>query len=116
MAVDPEKLVRLLRDGNVMEPLDIQRIKVLQRKFDNDQKLSLKELGLLREYSMKLIEEVFNNPLLYNELRRAMIRAEQEQESKHIHDFRAKRERVLGIGTARKKKTWQNKIKKTTSK
>ena len=33
MAIDPEKLVRLLRDGNVMEPLDIQRIKILQRKL-----------------------------------------------------------------------------------
>ena len=43
MAVDPEKLVRLLRDGNVMEPLDIQRIKILQRKFDAGQNLSLKE-------------------------------------------------------------------------
>ena len=74
MAVDPEKLVRLLRDGNVMEPLDIQRVKILQRKFDAGQKLSFKEFGLLREYSMQLIEEVFNNPLLYNELRRAMVR------------------------------------------
>ena len=74
MAVDPEKLVRLLRDGNVMEPLDIQRVKILQRKFDSGQKLSLKEFGLLREYSMQLVEEVFNNPLLYNELRRAMVR------------------------------------------
>ncbi len=86
MAVDPEKLVRLLRDGNVMEPLDIQRIKILQRKFDADQKLSLKELGLLREYSMKLIEVVFNSSELYHELRREMVRADQEQESKAIHD------------------------------
>ena len=74
MAVDPEKLVRLLRDGNVMEPLDIQRVKILQRKFDAGQKLSLKEFGLLRTYSMQLVEEVFNNPLLYNELRRVMVR------------------------------------------
>jgi len=74
MAVDPEKLVRLLRDGNVMEPLDIQRVKILQRKFDAGQNLSLKEYKLLREYSMQLVEEVFNNPLLYNELRRAMVR------------------------------------------
>ena len=74
MAVDPEKLVRLLRDGDVMDPLDIQRIKILQRKFDAGQKLSLKEFGLLREYSMQLVEEVFNNPLLYNELRRVMVR------------------------------------------
>ena len=74
MAVDPEKLVRLLRDGNVMEPLDIQRIKILQRKFDSGQKLSLKEFGLLREYSMQLVEEVFNSPILYNELRRVMVR------------------------------------------
>ena len=74
MAVDPEKLVRLLRDGNVMEPLDIQRVKILQRKFDAGQKLSLKEFVLLREYSMQLVEEVFNNPILYNELRRVMVR------------------------------------------
>ena len=74
MAVDPEKLVRLLRDGDVMDPLDIQRIKILQRKFDSGQKLSLKEFGLLREYSMQLIEEVFNSPILYNELRRVMVR------------------------------------------
>ncbi len=74
MAVDPEKLVRLLRDGNVMEPLDIQRIKILQRKFDAGQKLSLKVFGILREYSMQLVEEVFNNQLLYNELRRVMVR------------------------------------------
>ena len=78
MAVDPEKLVRLLRDGNVMEPLDIQRIKILQRKFDAGQKLSLKEFGLLREYSMQLVEEVFNSPILYNELRRTMVRKAEE--------------------------------------
>ena len=77
MAVDPEKLVRLLRDGNVMEPLDIQRIKILQRKFDAGQKLSLKEFGLLREYSMQIVEEVFNSQLLYNETRRIMIRKSQ---------------------------------------
>ena len=74
MAVDPEKLVRLLRDGNVMEPLDIQRVKILQRKFDAGQKLSFKEFGLLREYSMQLVDVVFNSPILYNELRRAMVR------------------------------------------
>ena len=74
MAVDPEKLVRLLRDGDVMEPLDIQRIKILQRKFDAGQKLSLKEFGLLREYSMQVVDEVFNSPILYNELRRVMVR------------------------------------------
>ena len=74
MAINSEKLVRLLRDGDVMEPLDIQRIKILQRKFDAGQKLSLKEFGLLRQYSMQLVEEVFNNPLLYNELRRVMVR------------------------------------------
>ena len=78
MAVNSEKLVRLLRDGDVMEPLDIQRIKILQRKFDNGQKLSLKELGLLREYSMQVVDIVFNNPLLYNELRRIMVRNVQE--------------------------------------
>ena len=78
MAINSEKLVRLLRDGNVMEPLDIQRIKILQRKFDNDQKLSLKELGLLREYSMQVVDIVFNNPMLYNELRRIMVRNVQE--------------------------------------
>ena len=77
MAVDPEKLVRLLRDGNVMEPLDIQRVKILQRKFDAGQKLSLKEFGLLREYSMQIVEEVFNSQLLYNETRRIMIRKSQ---------------------------------------
>ena len=77
MAVDPEKLVRLLRDGNVMEPLDIQRIKILQRKFDAGQKLSLKEFGLLREYSMQLVEEVFDSSILYNELRRVMVRKTQ---------------------------------------
>ena len=86
MAINSEKLVRLLRDGDVMEPLDIQRIKILQRKFDNGQKLSLKELGLLREYSMKLIEVVFNSSELYHELRREMVRADQERESKAIHD------------------------------
>ena len=74
MAIDPEKLVRLLRDGNVMEPLEIQRVKILQRKFDAGQNLSLKEYKLLRQYSMQLVEEVFNNPLLYNELRRVMVR------------------------------------------
>ena len=79
MAVDPEKLVRLLRDGNVMEPLDIQRVKILQRKFDSGQKLSLKEFGLLREYSMKLIDVVFNSSELYHELRREMVRAGQEE-------------------------------------
>ena len=78
MAINSEKLVRLLRDGDVMEPLDIQRIKILQRKFDNGQKLSLKELGLLREYSMQVVDIVFNNPLLYNELRRIMVRNVQE--------------------------------------
>ena len=77
MAVDPEKLVRLLRDGNVMEPLDIQRIKILQRKFDAGQKLSLKEFGLLREYSMQVVDTVFNSPILYNELRRVMVRKTQ---------------------------------------
>ena len=77
MAVDPEKLVRLLRDGNVMEPLDIQRVKILQRKFDSGQKLSLKEFGLLRQYSMQLVEAVFNSPILYNELRRQMVRKTQ---------------------------------------
>ena len=77
MAVDPEKLVRLLRDGNVMEPLEIQRIKILQRKFDAGQKLSFKEFGLLREYSMQIVDEVFNNSLLYNELRRVMVRKTQ---------------------------------------
>ena len=77
MAVDPEKLVRLLRDGDVMDPLDIQRIKILQRKFDAGQKLSLKEFGLLRQYSMQIVEEVFNTPLLYNELRRVMVRRTQ---------------------------------------
>ena len=78
MAINSEKLVRLLRDGDVMEPLDIQRIKILQRKFDNGQKLSLKELGLLREYSMQVVDIVFNNPMLYNELRRIMVRNVQE--------------------------------------
>ena len=77
MAINSEKLVRLLRDGDVMEPLDIQRIKILQRKFDADQNLSLKEFKLLREYSMQLVEEVFNNQLLYNELRRVMVRKAQ---------------------------------------
>ena len=74
MAINSEKLVRLLRDGDVMEPLDIQRIKILQRKFDAGQKLSLKEFGLLREYSMQLVDVVFNSPILYNELRRVMVR------------------------------------------
>ena len=74
MAINSEKLVRLLRDGDVMEPLDIQRIKILQRKFDAGQNLSLAEYKLLRGYSMQLVEEVFNNPLLYNELRRVMVR------------------------------------------
>ena len=77
MAINSEKLVRLLRDANVMEPLDIQRIKILQRKFDAGQKLSLKEFGLLREYSMQIVEEVFNSQLLYNEVRRVMIRKDQ---------------------------------------
>ena len=77
MAIDSEKLVRLLRDGNVMEPLDIQRVKILQRKFDAGQKLSLKEFGLLREYSMQLVDAVFNSPILYNELRRQMVRRTQ---------------------------------------
>ena len=79
MAIESEKLVRLLRDGDVMEPLEIQRIKILQRKFDAGQKLSLKEFGLLREYSMQLIDEVFNNPILYNELRRVMVRKAAEE-------------------------------------
>ena len=74
MAIDSEKLVRLLRDGNVMEPLDIQRIKILQRKFDAGQNLSLKEYKLLRAYSMQLVDTMFNTPLLYNELRRVMVR------------------------------------------
>ena len=78
MAINSEKLVRLLRDGDVMEPLDIQRIKILQRKFDNGQKLSLKEFRLLREYSMQVVDIVFNNPMLYNELRRIMVRLVQE--------------------------------------
>ena len=78
MAIDPEKLVRILRDGNVMEPLDIQRVKILQRKFDAGQKLSLKEFGLLREYSMQLVDAVFNSPILYNELRRTMVRRAEE--------------------------------------
>ena len=78
MAIDPEKLVRLLRDGNVMEPLDIQRIKILQRKFDAGQNLSLKEYKLLREYSMQLVDAVFNSPILYNELRRTMVRRAEE--------------------------------------
>ena len=77
MAINSEKLVRLLRDGDVMEPLDIQRIKILQRKFDAGQNLSLAEYKLLRGYSMQLVEEVFNNQLLYNELRRVMIRKAQ---------------------------------------
>ena len=74
MAINSEKLVRLLRDGDVMEPLDIQRIKILQRKFDNGQNLSLKEYKLLRQYSMQVVDIVFNNPMLYNELRRIMVR------------------------------------------
>ena len=74
MAINSENLVRLLRDGDVMEPLDIQRIKILQRKFDAGQNLSLAEFKLLRAYSMQLVEEVFNNQLLYNELRRVMVR------------------------------------------
>ena len=77
MAINSEKLVRLLRDGEVMEPLDIQRIKILQRKFDAGQNLSLAEFKLLRAYSMQLVEEVFNNQLLYNELRRVMVRKAQ---------------------------------------
>ena len=55
----------------------IQRIKILQRKFDNGQNLSLAEFKLLRAYSMQLVEEVFNNQLLYNELRRVMVRKAQ---------------------------------------
>jgi len=78
MAINSEKLVRLLRDGDVMEPLDIQRIKILQRKFDNGQNLSLKEYKLLRQYSMQVVDIVFNNPMLYNELRRIMVRNVQE--------------------------------------
>jgi hypothetical protein len=74
MAINSEKLVRLLRDGSGMDPLDIQRIKILQRKFDNGQKLSFKEFTLLREYSMQVVDIVFNNPMLYNELRRIMVR------------------------------------------
>ena len=74
MAIESEKLVRLLRDGDVMEPFEIQRIKILQRKFDAGQNLSLAEYKLLRGYSMQLVEEVFNNQLLYNELRRVMVR------------------------------------------
>ena len=74
MAINSEKLVRLLRDGDVMDPLEIQRIKILQRKFDAGQKLSLKEFTLLREYSMQLVDTMFNTPLLYNELRRVMVR------------------------------------------
>ncbi len=78
MAINSEKLVRLLRDGEVMEPLDVQRIKILQRKFDNNQNLSLKEYKLLRQYSMQVVDIVFNNPMLYNELRRIMVRLVQE--------------------------------------
>jgi len=78
MAINSEKLVRLLRDGEVMEPLDVQRIKILQRKFDNGQNLSLKEYKLLRQYSMQVVDIVFNNPMLYNELRRIMVRLVQE--------------------------------------
>ena len=74
MAIESEKLVRLLRDGDVMEPLEIQRIKILQRKFDAGQNLSLKEYKLLRAYSMQLVDTMFNTPLLYNELRRVMVR------------------------------------------
>ena len=74
MAINSENLVRLLRDGDVMDPLEIQRIKILQRKFDAGQNLSLAEFKLLRAYSMQLVEEVFNNQLLYNELRRVMVR------------------------------------------
>ena len=77
MAIDTVKLVRLLRDGDVMDPLDIQRVKMLQRKYDAGQKLSLKEFGLLREYSMQLVEEVFDSSILYNELRRVMVRKTQ---------------------------------------
>ena len=74
MAIESEKLVRLLRDGDVMEPLEIQRIKILQRKFDAGTNLSLKEYKLLRAYSMQLVDTMFNTPLLYNELRRVMVR------------------------------------------
>ena len=77
MAINSENLVRLLRDGDVMDPIEIQRIKILQRKFDAGQKLSFKEFGLLREYSMQIVDEVFNNSLLYNELRRVMVRKTQ---------------------------------------
>ena len=80
MAINSEKLVRLLRDGDVMEPLDIQRIKILQRKFDSGVKLALKEYGLLRQYSMLIVETVFNTPMLYNELRRVMFRKREEKE------------------------------------
>ena len=77
MAIESEKLVRLLRDGDVMEPLEIQRIKILQRKFDAGTNLSLKEYKLLRAYSMQLVDTMFNTPLLYNELRRVMVRKTQ---------------------------------------
>ena len=77
MAINSENLVRLLRDGDVMDPLEIQRIKILQRKFDSGVKLALKEYKLLRGYSMQLVEEVFNSPILYNELRRQMVRKTQ---------------------------------------
>ena len=77
MAINSEKLVRLLRDGDVMDPLDIQRIKILQRKFDAGTNLSLKEYKLLRAYSMQLVDVVFNSPILYNELRRQMVRRPQ---------------------------------------
>ena len=80
MAINSENLVRLLRDGDVMDPIEIQRIKILQRKFDTGVKLSLKEYGLLRQYSMQLVELVFNHPMLYNELRRVMFRQRTEKE------------------------------------
>ena len=80
MAINSENLVRLLRDGDVMDPIEIQRIKILQRKFDTGVKLSLKEYGLLRQYSMQLVELVFNHPMLYNELRRVLFRKREEKE------------------------------------
>ena len=80
MAINSENLVRLLRDGDVMDPLEIQRIKILQRKFDSGVKLALKEYGLLRQYSMLIVETVFNTPMLYNELRRVMFRKREEKE------------------------------------
>ena len=80
MAINSENLVRILRDGDIMDPLEIQRIKILQRKFDSGVKLSLKEFGLLRQYSMLLVDVVFNTPMLYNELRRVLFRRREEKE------------------------------------